>query len=615
MKKTALLLLWLSLFLSASDDIPKNLNQFINQQIKSETILLDQNISEKEKSEIQEAQETAYKKFFIAYTSAKENHAIPANPYAFEIIKLQNQIKSLHPTRNEQQILLKKILLQQYELRNTVSQMLKLTIEQTKDTSKYLGDKISGVVAQQFAQIKTLDRTPYVALLEQNQTGKSVTAIEKELQTLDALGAATYKFGSELIDNSTVIYRTIKITESPLFRFFDNINSTPFGQKFNTFLEPTNIELGRSLFLALMILLVYLVNVIISMAIGKITRYYKLDDEDNSLVRSKITRLIHIITFIFIIHLIIINLFGLGDGGDYLANKLFNVLYIALFALLLYRLTGIIALFKTEELKQNKILKKEVINFVIKIIYALIILIAIVIILVTFGINITALLSGLGIGGIAVALAAKESIANIFGSVSILMGDIFEQGDWIEVGGVQGTVVEIGLRATTLRTFDNALASIPNYKLINEVIKNWNRRIIGRQIVMRIGVTYESEFSNIKNAIEEIRLMLGKHPAIAKTGTKMQFQQRSAKLVSVEDLRGVKRSIIVYMDEFADSSINIFIECFTRSVDRIEYMAAKEDIMFKIADILTKNHLDFAYPTLNIRQESHPSSLKEIIEE
>ncbi len=615
MKKIALLLLWLSLFLSASDDIPKNLNQFIDQQIKTEAILLDQNISDDDKKEILNTQETAYKKFFIAYISAKEGHSEPSAPYAFEIIKLQNQIKSLHPSRNQQQILLNKALLQEYELRNTIAQMLKLTLEQTRDKSKYFGDKVSGVVSQQFAQIKTLDRTPYIALADQNLTGKTITAIEKELQTLDALAAVTYKFGSKLIENSSVIYRNIQITESTIFRFFDNINTSSYGQKFNSYFEFFNFDLAQILFLVFIIAIVFLVNVLISFAINKINRHYRLDEEDMELVNKNITRLIHFIAFVFIVHLVIVSLFGLGDGGDYMTNKLFRVFYVILLALLFYRITSIIASFKTEELKQNKILKKEVINFVIKINYALIFLAALVIILVIFGVNITALLSGLGIGGIAVALAAKDSIANVFGSISILAGDLFEQGDWIEIGGVQGTVVEIGLRATTLRTFDNALASIPNYKLINEVIKNWNRRIIGRQIVMRIGVTYESEFSDIKIAIEEIRTMLNEHPGIARSGTKMQFKQRSAKLVSVEDLKGVKRSILVYMDEFADSSINIFIECFTRSVDRIEYMAAKEDIMFKIADILTKNHLDFAYPTLSIRQDPHQETHKEIIQD
>ena len=198
------------------------------------------------------------------------------------------------------------------------------------------------------------------------------------------------------------------------------------------------------------------------------------------------------------------------------------------------------------------------------------------------------------------AFAAKDSIANIFGSISILAGDLFEQGDWIEIDNMDGTVVEIGLRATTIRTFDNALISIPNFKLVNEGIKNWSRRSIGRRIKMIIGVTYESDFENIKKAIEEIRTMLREHPGIANERTQFQSFYRQPKLISAEDFKGVKRTTLVYMDEFADSSINILIYCFSRSVVWQEWLSVKEDVMYKVAEILKKHNLDFAYPAMTV---------------
>jgi MscS family membrane protein len=208
----------------------------------------------------------------------------------------------------------------------------------------------------------------------------------------------------------------------------------------------------------------------------------------------------------------------------------------------------------------------------------------------------------LGIGGFAIAFAAKDSIANIFGSLSILAGDLFQQGDWIEIDHMDGTVVEIGLRATTIRTFDNALISIPNFKLVNEGIKNWSRRSIGRRIKLKIGVTYESDFKAIRQAVEEIREMLLQHPDIANERTKFQSFYRQPKIISTEDFKGVKRTTLVYMDEFADSSINILVYCFSRSVIWQEWLAVKEDVMYKIAEILKKNHLDFAYPAMTIYQ-------------
>ena len=217
-------------------------------------------------------------------------------------------------------------------------------------------------------------------------------------------------------------------------------------------------------------------------------------------------------------------------------------------------------------------------------------------------VDLTAVLSGLGLGVFAVAFAAKDSIANIFGSISILAGDLFEQGDWIEIDNMDGAVVEIGLRATTIRTFDNALISIPNFKLVNEGIKNWSRRSIERRIKMNVGVTYESDFNDIREAVEEIRTMLKEHPGIANESTKFQSYYRQPKIISTEDFKGVKRTTLVYMDEFADSSINILIYCFSRSVVWQEWLAVKEDVMYKIAEILHKHSLDFAYPAITVHQ-------------
>jgi MscS family membrane protein len=257
---------------------------------------------------------------------------------------------------------------------------------------------------------------------------------------------------------------------------------------------------------------------------------------------------------------------------------------------------------KMERMKKSAVLRNEVINLSIKAINGVIILLSIIAMLKVIGVDLTAVLSGLGIAGAAVAFAAKDSIANIFGSVAILAGDIFEQGDWIQSRDAEGTVVEIGLRATTVRTFDNALISVPNVELSNSSVKNWTRRRIGRRIKMNIGLTYESDFNDIKQAIEEIKEMLRNHPGIANEHTSFSNSDREAKLVSIEDLKGIKRTTLVYMDEFAASSINILIYCFSRTVVWNEWLEVKEDVMFKIGDILKKNNLEFAYPTMMIHQ-------------
>ena len=184
------------------------------------------------------------------------------------------------------------------------------------------------------------------------------------------------------------------------------------------------------------------------------------------------------------------------------------------------------------------------------------------------------------------------------------MSDVFSQGDWIVADGKEGTVVEIGLRVTTLRTFDNALISIPNGVLANGDIQNWNKRVIGRRIKMKLGVKYNSKKENISNAVNSIRLMLQEDEGIATQNTNYSISKtKNAKLVSKEDSLGVKRTLLVYLDEFSESSINILVYCFTRTTDWNEWLKVKEDVMYKIMDILEENNLEFAFPALSIYQE------------
>jgi MscS family membrane protein len=273
---------------------------------------------------------------------------------------------------------------------------------------------------------------------------------------------------------------------------------------------------------------------------------------------------------------------------------------------LIYRVINVVATIKIAEINlESHSIKNEMINIGIKIVNFIIVTIGLLLILYFAGVNLTAVLSGLGIGGFAVAFAAKDTLSNFFGTLSILFSDMFSQGDWIEVDGKEGTVIEIGLRVTTLRTFDNAVISIPNSVLTNNEVKNWNKRIIGRRIKMKIGIKYNSPYNNIKQAISEIRDMLEKHPDISTEHKQHRYtKHRYTKLVSQNDFQGIKKTLLVYLDEFADSSINILIYCFSTSVKWEEWLATKEDVMYKIMEILEKNNLEFAFPSLSVYREN-----------
>jgi MscS family membrane protein len=287
-------------------------------------------------------------------------------------------------------------------------------------------------------------------------------------------------------------------------------------------------------------------------------------------------------------------------------SNLFDIIYSFVLTILIYRIVNVIADVKLNSIESaNTKVKNEVINVGIKILNFVIFLFGLLIALYFAGVNLTAVLSGLGIGGFAVALAAKDTLANFFGTLSILFSDMFSQGDWIVVDNQEGVVIEIGLRVTTLRTFDNALISIPNGILANKEVKNWDKRSLGRRIKMSVGIKYDSKSQDIKNAVAQIREMLDKHPDIATKNTQHNYtyKKHGVKLVSKDDSLGIKKLLFVHLDEFADSSINILIYCFTKSVRWDDWLSTKEDVLHKIMEILEKNSLEFAFPSLSIYNE------------
>ncbi len=259
---------------------------------------------------------------------------------------------------------------------------------------------------------------------------------------------------------------------------------------------------------------------------------------------------------------------------------------------------------KKGELK-NKQLRQELINLILSIIKVTIVIIAISMLLVRMGVNITGLVASLGIGGLAVALAAQNTLSNFFGLLKIIFDNSFSQGDWIETTDAEGTVVEIGFISTMIRTFDNAMITVPNATLANSPLKNWSKRTVGRRIKMHIGVTYGSRREDVMKAVEEIKTMLVEHPGIA-SPKKIDgdfFKRRTRrekKLISIEDKYGVKATLLVYLDEFAESSINILVYCFSKSVVWQDWLDVKQDVLLKIWEILDRNNLEFAFPSESI---------------
>ncbi len=256
--------------------------------------------------------------------------------------------------------------------------------------------------------------------------------------------------------------------------------------------------------------------------------------------------------------------------------------------------------------------KKEVINLMLKILYFIIIFIAILIILAKVGFDISTIIASLGIGGLAVALAAKDIIANFFASVLMLFDNSFSQGDWIEVNGIEGTIVETGLRKTTIRTFDNCLVFLPNSTILNGNIKNYSKRKYGRRVKLSVGVTYDATPAQIESLIKDIKEYLSTNEVIANSNDEV-FQHKNhnyykQNLISVEDLEGFKSSLYVWLDDFAASSINIQLYFYIKNISAANYYNEKSIILMKIMKLVEKNGLSFAFPSTSVYIEKMPEN-------
>ncbi|EAI5817832.1 mechanosensitive ion channel family protein [Campylobacter coli] len=291
-------------------------------------------------------------------------------------------------------------------------------------------------------------------------------------------------------------------------------------------------------------------------------------------------------------------------------SNLFHIVYAVLIAWLILRILDGYGVVLVSKLAQ-KSGKKEVVNLIIKILYFVIIIIALLYILAQLGFNISAIIASLGIGGLAVALAAKDIIANFFASILLLFDNSFNQGDWVEVSGIEGTVVETGLRKTTIRTFDNCLVFLPNSTIMGANIKNWSKRRMGRHVRMYLGVGYDATPEKLEQCVKDLREFLHTSDLVAHDeDSALKYGDHTTKyrqnLVSINDLEGYKNACYVALSEFADSSINIELYFYIKEIGGKDFREARQSLMLGFMRIIEKNGLTFAFPSRSIYIENLP---------
>ena len=565
----------------------------------------EENLTQEQIGKIAEEENAYYDEILHNILLQETDFLTNIEKYDTETFNLERMIRVNKRNHNTYAVLRDEVLLKSYKLIHIQNTMVRKIFQALDyyDIDAF-EVKMNDLFAQSQIDIHALGDVNYKQYLDLESDNKILKEAQKNIRDFYAL----MEINSDILKYFSLedkkIYRLNKYAHYNVLSSVLFINKQPLVKIINPWLQRVGLDVIKILLILFVSIIIYFIRkVVYGMIEGVLlkTKYFKryaveiLDD-----VRIPITSL-----------LIVINLeIGLYIYYDFstfaLMSKIFNIIYAIFFTVIFYQIMNSIARVRIENIHTaDQKIKDEMVNVSIKIFNFLIIIIGILLVLYLAGVNLTTVLSGLGIGGFAVALAARESLANFFGTISILMSDVFSQGDWVVVDGKEGTVVEIGLRVTTLRTFDNALISIPNGVLANGDIQNWNKRVIGRRIKMKLGVKYNSKRENISNAIESIREMLQVHEGIATQNTDYSVHRRkNAKLVSKEDSLGVKRTLLVYLDEFSDSSIDILVYCFTKTTDWNEWLKVKEDVMYKMMDILEENNLEFAFPSLSLYQEN-----------
>ena len=264
-------------------------------------------------------------------------------------------------------------------------------------------------------------------------------------------------------------------------------------------------------------------------------------------------------------------------------DLVYNILKTLVIIIIFWTLYNAIDVFKryiqASIQKANFELATEISELFIKVIRFFVIAVGAVAVLEQWSIDISTFVASLGIGGLAFALAAKDTVANFFGGIMIFADRSLRIGDWIKGGGVEGIVEEINIRSTKIRTFEHSLITVPNASLANGPIENYSRRGI-RRINMRIGLTYSTSLHQMQTIVAQMRTMLSERK-------------------DIDD-----ETIFIYFDQFGASSLDIFCYFFTATANWQEYLAIREDVNFEIIKIVQDNGASFAFPSQSVYFEN-----------
>ena len=266
-----------------------------------------------------------------------------------------------------------------------------------------------------------------------------------------------------------------------------------------------------------------------------------------------------------------------------LAPKVRQIAFIVIIAMFLNRFISYTEKNLIDPSRMRKPMDQSTAAAIAKLLRVSVIITALLIVLQTLGYSISGVLAFGGIGGMAVAFAAKDLLANFFGGMMVYLDKPFRVGDWVRSPdrSIEGTVENIGWRLTCIRTFDQRPLYIPNAMFTTVVLENPSR-MLNRRINEKIGIRYE-DWQKMPAIVAEVKQMLIDH----------------------EELETDSRTLIVNFDSYGASHLEFFIYTFTKTTQWVRYHEIKQDVLMKIMAIVNEHGAEFAFPTRTLHLVSH----------
>jgi MscS family membrane protein len=213
-----------------------------------------------------------------------------------------------------------------------------------------------------------------------------------------------------------------------------------------------------------------------------------------------------------------------------------------------------------------------------------VVLLGLIVLLAQLGVSVGSLIAGLGIGGLAVALAAQKTVENLFGTLSIGVDQPMREGDFVRVYDFVGTVEEIGLRSTRVRTLDRTLITIPNGDLANQRIESFAVRDRIR-LACVLGLLYQTTAVQMRGVLADLERVLREHPKIWPD------------------------TVVVRFRELASSSLDIEVMAWFQTSDWGEFQAIRQEILLQFMEVVERHGTGFAYPTQTLHVDNLPAKI------